>query len=64
MVEKGDILLDLDPVDAKTQLTKAKRFALTIKVTRLQAEVDGVVPDFSEKLITTSPVLCQQSWPI
>lgn len=57
LVKKGDILFDLDPVDAKTQLDQAqKRYAsLKIKVTRLKAEVDGVVPDFSEKLIASSP---------
>ena len=57
LVNRGEILFDLDPVDAKTQLDQAqKRYdSLKIKVTRLQAEVDGVVPDFSEKLMTNSP---------
>ena len=41
LVEKGDILFDIDPIDAKTQLDQAqKRFSsLKIKSIRLRAEV-------------------------
>ena len=49
-VKKDDVLFDIDPIDAKTQLDQAqKRFAsLKIKSTRLKAEVDGIIPVFNE----------------
>ena len=53
IVEKGQLLFDIDPIDAKTQLDQAqKRFSsLSIKLVRLQAEVDGTEPDFSDDLM-------------
>ena len=56
-VKKGDLLFDIDPVDAKTQLDQAqKRYAaLQIKAIRLKAEVDGTAPFFPEKLIEAAP---------
>ena len=53
VVKKGDILFDLVPIDAKTQLDQAqKRFAsLMIKSTRLRSEVEDRLPDFSDELI-------------
>ena len=56
-VARGDILFDIDPIDAKTQLDQAqKRYAsLSIKVTRLKSEVDGILPNFSETLLKTAP---------
>lgn len=56
-VKRGDILFDIDPIDAKTQLDQAqKRYAsLSIKMTRLKAEVEGVLPSFSERLIEAAP---------
>lgn len=56
-VEKGQLLFDIDPVDAKTQLDQAQKrqASLKIKAIRLQAEVDGVTPKFSEKLIEAAP---------
>ena len=56
-VARGDILFDIDPIDAKTQLDQAqKRYAsLSIKVTRLKAEVQGVLPNFSDNLMETAP---------
>ena len=50
IVTRGDLLFDIDPVDAKTQLDQAqKRFAsLEIKSIRLKAEVDGRSPSFHE----------------
>ena len=56
-VKKDDILFDIDPIDAKTQLDQAqKRFAsLKIKSTRLKAEVDGIIPVFSEELMQAAP---------
>lgn len=57
LVKKGQLLFDIDPVDTKTQLDQAqKRYAsLLIKSTRLQAEVNGSVPDFPVDLVETAP---------
>ncbi len=56
-VKRGAVLFDIDPIDAKTQLDQAhKRFAsLQIKSTRLKAEVDGFVPEFSVELVEAAP---------
>ena len=56
-VQRGDILFDIDPIDAKTQLDQAqKRYAsLSIKMIRLKAEVEGGLPNFSEQLIESAP---------
>ncbi len=52
-VKKGQLLFDIDPVDAKTQLDQIqKRLSnLTVKAVRLKAEVDNVTPEFSQKLV-------------
>ena len=57
VVSKGDILFDIDPIDAKTQLDQAqKRYAsLMIKSTRLRSEVKNRLPDFSNELIESAP---------
>ena len=57
IVSRGDLLFDIDPVDAKTQLDQAqKRFAsLEIKSIRLKAEVDDRSPMFSEALMEAAP---------
>ena len=56
-VEKGELLFDIDPVDAKTQLDQAQKrqSSLKIKAIRLQAEVDGTTPKFTDELIEASP---------
>lgn len=56
-VERGQILFDIDPVDAKTQLDQAlkRQTSLTIKSTRLKAEVKNLVPKFSQQLIESAP---------
>ena len=56
-VKKGELLFEIDPIDAKTQLDQAqKRFtSLLVKSTRLQAEIDGKLPQFSENSIETAP---------
>jgi len=56
-VEKGELLFDIDPVDAKTQLDQAQKrqSSLKIKAIRLQAEVDGTTPAFTDELIEASP---------
>ena len=45
-VEKDQLLFDIDPVDAKTQLDQAQKrqSSLKIKAIRLQAEIDGTIP--------------------
>ena len=57
IVSRGDLLFDIDPVDAKTQLDQAqKRFAsLEIKSLRLKAEVDDRSPTFPEALMEAAP---------
>lgn len=57
LVQKGDLLFDIDPVDAKAELNKAqKRFAaLLIKQIRLEAEVTNSIPDFQQKLVESAP---------
>jgi adhesin transport system membrane fusion protein len=56
-VEKGELLFDIDPVDAKTQLDQAQKrqSSLKIKSIRLRAEVDGTTPEFTDELIEASP---------
>jgi adhesin transport system membrane fusion protein len=56
-VTKGQLLFDIDPVDAKTQLDQIqKRLSnLTVKAVRLKAEVDKVTPVFSQKLVEEAP---------
>ena len=57
VVSRGDLLFDIDPVDAKTQLDQAqKRYAsLEIKSIRLKAEVDDRSPTFPELLMEAAP---------
>jgi adhesin transport system membrane fusion protein len=56
-VKKGDLLFDIDPIDAKTQLDQAqKRYStLSVKSIRLKAEVDNSVPNFPQNLIEEAP---------
>lgn len=56
-VEQGQLLFDIDPIDAKTQLDQVqKRFAsLRVKSLRLQSEVDGLVPSFPKDLMDEAP---------
>ena len=55
-VEQGQMLFDIDPVDAKTQLDQAqKRYAtLSVKSLRLRAEVENIIR-FSDELIENAP---------
>ena len=57
LVLKGDLLFDIDPVDAKAQLDQyQKRSAsLLIKQIRLLAEVNNSTPDFQKDLIENAP---------
>ncbi len=56
-VKAGDLLFDIDPVDAKTQLDQAqKRSAtLTVRSIRLKAEVDSILPVFPEEILEAAP---------
>jgi len=56
-VKKDQLLFDIDPVDAKTQLDQAqkRRSSLKIKAIRLQAEIDGTIPEFTNDLVEDSP---------
>ena len=56
-VERGQLLFDIDPVDAKTQLDQAEKrqATLMIKSIRLQAEVDEVIPIFPDELMESAP---------
>ena len=57
LVSKGDLLFDIDPIDAKTQLDQAQKrsASLNIKSIRLRAEVDQTTPNFPTDLIEVSP---------
>ena len=56
-VTQGQVLYEIDPVDAKTQLDQAqKQFAsLRIKAIRLNAEVDQEQPEFTDELFEYAP---------
>ena len=56
-VSKGQLLFDIDPIDAKTQLDQAqKRYStLSVKSIRLKAEVNGKMPNFPKELVETAP---------
>ena len=56
LLQQGQLLFDIDPVDTKTQLDwESKKYAsLLIKSIRLQAGV-RTVPDFSVELVETAP---------
>ena len=57
IVEKGQLLFDIDPIDAKTVLDQyQKRYqSLTIKSNRLKAEIENTTPNFSKELIEKAP---------
>lgn len=56
-VKQGDILFDIDPIDAKTLLnqTEQRMITLKIKALRLNAEVNATVPKFDDNLVTDAP---------
>ena len=57
LVSKGDLLFDIDPIEAKAQLNQAqKRWAsLLIKQVRLEAEVSNSTPNFQKDLVDNAP---------
>lgn len=56
-VKKGQLLFDIDPVDAKTLLDQAqKRYStLLVKSLRLKAEVNNDIPNFPQDLSDAAP---------
>ncbi len=58
-VEKGEILFEIDPIDAKTSYDQAlqRLSSLRIQETRLSAEVLGEDPKFSNDLVNLSPTV-------
>ena len=56
-IKEGELLFDIDPIDAKTQLDQAqKRYStLSVKFIRLKAEVDEKIPDFPQPLMEAAP---------
>lgn len=57
IVSQGDLLFEIDPIDAKTQLDQAqKRFSsLSIRSIRLKGEVRGEPPNFPTHLLEEAP---------
>lgn len=57
IVKEGQLLFDIDPVDAKTLLDQAqKRYStLRVKSIRLRAEVDNIFPKFPNDLVEMAP---------
>ncbi len=57
LVLKGDLLFDIDPVDAKAQLdlVQKRSAALSIKQIRLEAEIANTTPNFQQDLVDTAP---------
>ncbi|MDA9989513.1 HlyD family type I secretion periplasmic adaptor subunit [Paracoccaceae bacterium] len=56
-VKQGDILFDIDPIDAKTQLDQAEQRMTTLKIKarRLNAEVAGKILRFDDELMINAP---------
>ncbi len=56
-IKTGDLLFDIDPIDAKTQLDQVqKRYStLSVKSIRLKAEVENSTPNFSQSIIEAAP---------
>ena len=56
-IKAGELLFDIDPVDAKTQLDQAqKRYStLSVKSLRLKAEVENETPNFPQSIIEAAP---------
>ena len=56
-VEEGELLFDIDPIDAKTQLDQAKKrySTLSVKSIRLRAEVDKNTPTFPQEILEEAP---------
>ena len=58
-VEKGELLFEIDPIDAKTSYDQAlqRLTSLRIQEIRLSSEVPGEEPEFSGNLVDMSPTV-------
>ena len=56
-IKAGELLFDIDPIDAKTQLDQAqKRYStLSVKSIRLKAEIENTTPTFPQPIIEDAP---------
>ena len=56
-IKVGELLFDIDPIDAKTQLDQAqKRYStLSVKSIRLKAEVENSTPNFHQSIMEAAP---------
>lgn len=56
-VKLGQLLFDIDPIDAKTQLDQIQKrhSTLTVKSIRLKAEVENITPEFTQSIIEATP---------
>lgn len=56
-VGRGEVLFDIDPVEARAQMEQAeqRRAALRVSEVRLRAEVDGETPNFPADLAAQAP---------
>ena len=56
-IRAGELLFDIDPVNAKTQLDQAqKRYStLSVKSIRLKAEVENSTPNFPQSILEAAP---------
>ncbi len=56
-IKVGELLFDIDPIDAKTQLDQAqKRYStLSVKSIRIKAEVENSTPNFSQSIMEAAP---------
>ena len=56
-IKAGELLFDIDPIDAKTQLDQIqKRYsALSVKSIRLKAEVENLTPTFPDSILEAAP---------
>ena len=57
MINKGQLLFDIDPVDAKTQLDQVnkRQAGLRLQAIRLTAEINRINPKFPDELVTSAP---------
>lgn len=57
IVKSGELLFDIDPVDAKAQLDQIQKRAASLRIrsVRLNAEINGATPNFSNEIMEAAP---------
>lgn len=57
IVKSGELLFDIDPVDAKAQLDQIQKRAASLRIrsVRLNAEINGTTPNFSNEIMEAAP---------